>query len=345
MSLFKRRAADPATRIAEFWTWWSSAGAARTAAALEARDPAAMTDELTNRIGAIDPHLAWELAPGSVSEHTLVVTSGGDPDLRVLARRWLLSAVPADDTWSYSDLRPPVAEPDDVILSSEGGPDIAFADVRLSARRTGSRFDVVLYHPAFIELPEEPRRQIAFLALDAALGEADVELWIGGIDVATHAPLDGFGLSALRAVVADLRSENIDEDGQPGWALLEGQGPDGPILAATQVPLHPLTAPQLTVHVAMAVQYADLTDAGLPGPGSLEPLRELEDRLSATLGADGRVVAHESSAGLRVVHAYADSDSDAAQRARSTSWGWDQGRVEVMVSDDPGWESVAHLRA
>jgi hypothetical protein len=345
MSLFKRsKSADTDHAVAGFWAWWRDEGAAATAAALAERMPELVSDAISAQVSRIDPRLAWELAPGSVSEHQLVVTCGGNPDLRPLARRWLLAALPADATWAYSDQRPPAQDPESLTLSSEGAPDIGFADVRVSARRTGNRFDVVVHHPDFASLPAEARLRVAFLALDGALGETDVELWIGAVEAAESSPLDGFGLNALRAVVQDFKAEHLDEDGHFKWAIMRGDGPQGPVLAMAQVPLHPVTAPHLSTHVGMTLEYADRSAEGWPGPGSLDALRELEDRLVEFLGSHGQVVAHESTAGVRVLHAYVDGATDAAQRVRRAKWAWPQGRLQVAVTEDPGWESVRHLR-
>ena len=36
-----------------------------------------------------------------------------------------------------------------------------------------------MFHPVFADLTEQARSQVALLALDAALGEVDTELWVG----------------------------------------------------------------------------------------------------------------------------------------------------------------------
>ena len=345
MALFRRRAADPADSIAGFWSWWTADGAAACAAAIADRAPERIVDAMGRRVDAVHPDLAWELAAGTVSEHKLVVTAGGDPELRPIARRWLLAAPAADETWSFDDHRGPVDDPEGTALGgAPGSPQITFSDLSLSARKEGTKLDVVVHHPAFPELPREARLQVAFLALDAALGENDTELWIGEIHTADQPPIDGFGLMALRALVGDLRRASLDDDGRPGWALLQGEGPRGPVLAAARAPLHPLFGPMFTRHVAAHVPYAARTEAGMPGE-SLEALRALEDRLEAAVGADGLLVAHESSAGTRVFHLYVDPERDAVDRVAATVGDWPDGDVRVLVTDaDPGWEAVRHLR-
>lgn len=346
MGLFRRRDAGQADAIPQFWAWWTAEGAASCAAAIADKAPHRVAEQISRHVLSIHPDLAWELASGEVSAHKLVVTAEGNPELRPVARRWLLAAPPADPTWSYDDHRGAVEHPEGMGLrAGQDAPDIAFSELVLSARRSGTKLDVTLHHPAFVDLPAEARTQVAFLALDAALGENDTELWIGELDTAVHPPLDGFGLLALRALVADLRRESLDEDGRPGWAMLQGEGAHGPVLAMVRAPLHPLFGPMFTRHVVAQVPYAERTDVGLPAPESLEALRVLEDRLVATLGADGMLVGHETSAGNRLLHLYVDPETDAADRLVSALDDWPQGAVQVEVTDaDPGWERVRHLR-
>ena len=67
------------------------------------------------------------------------------------------------------------------MLSVDGSPDVDFARVQVGARLDGGRFDVQVHHPGFADLPEQARLQVTFLALDAALGEVDTELWLGEV--------------------------------------------------------------------------------------------------------------------------------------------------------------------
>ena len=217
--------------------------------------------------------------------------------------------------------------------------------MQVSARLNSGRFDVQLHHPAFADLPEEGRSLVTFLALDAALGEVDTELWLGEVVPVEFPPLDGFGLTALRSVVQDLKRQRLDADGHPGWVILRGETKQGPLLAMARSPLHPLTAPNLDNYVAVSVPYSHRTADGLPDEGSLEPLREFEDRLERSLGAAGQVVAHLSNAGTRTLHLYVDSTAGVLPAVKDLARSWDQGKVEVHEMHDPGWSAVQHLRA
>jgi hypothetical protein len=272
-----------------------------------------------------------------------VVSPEGSAELRALARRWLLAAPPGTETWSYSDVRPPIAEPEEASIGLDDGAPLALREISVAARRAGTRLDVTVHHPGFAGLPPEARLRIALLALDAAIGETAVELWIGQITPTELAPRDGFGLVPLRAFVERMQSEYVDQDGVPAWLLLRGEGARGPVLAAVTVPLHPAASPLLTHHVGVLAPYSEQNEEGLPAGESLDALRALEDQVAHLLGAEGRVVAHESAAGVRLIHAYADGATAAPDRMRRARLPWADGSVEVQVTPDPAWDRVRHL--
>lgn len=335
---------EPAAAIERFWSWWSADGRGAVTSALADGEPARVLDLLAQAVDDIHPDLSWELAAGSASAHALVVSAEGDPALRALAARWLRAAPAADREWEFADARLPVADVNGVELDLDGHR-VAFRDIRVGAHRTATHIDVALHHPVFRELEEDLRSQVAFLALDAALGERDVEAWVGSVTTSQEPPLEGFGLAGLRAAVRDLKDDNTAADGTPSWVALEGEDADGPVLAFAQVPLSPTTAPHLDTHVAVLVPYTDLTEQGFPGPGSLTALRALEDHLAERIGNSGRVVAHQSHRGMRVLHIYVDSTTPAVEQMRAAVEAWDQGRIRVQVTADPGWHNVAHLRS
>lgn len=328
--------------IDAFWSWWAAEGRALAEDSIGGGGNDALVTQMSRGVSGIHPGLAWELSPGSAAKHCLVVSPEGDAALRAPARRWLKAAPDADATWEFADSRQ--ANPDAESLELEiGGHRIAFADVVVGARREGHRVDVSVHHPAFPTLDEHSRITVTFLALDNALGETDVELWVGEVSPALVAPLDGFGLTGLRAVVRDLKAENTDAQGRPGWAILSGDGEGGPVLAMTQVPLASATAPELDTHAAVVVPYDDQTERGLPGEDALAALRTLEDSITEGLGDTGRVVAHQSQAGVRVLHVYLDGAADAVPLLASICDPWPQD-VRIRVTPDPGWANVAHLR-
>ena len=347
MGLFSRRkpTADTGAAIRDFWAWWAAEGSEAVARAIAEREPTRVADALSARVDAVHQDLAWELGPGTDSQHVLVVTAAGDPALRPVARRWRLASPPADPVWAYADMRQPT--PDAATVSLEiGGQRVDVARASVGARVVGSAVDVSVHHPAWAGLDPQTRSQASFLLLDTVLGESAVETWLGEVSAAELEPLDAIPLTGLRSVVRALEEQHTDADGEPSWVLLEGSGPSGlPVLALTQVPLRPATAPHLDTHVAVVVPYTDTEQQGLPGAGSLPRLRSLEEHLGDRVGSSGRLVAHESHDGVRVLHLYVDGSTPAAEQVRAAVAGWDQGRVQVATQTDPAWAAVAHLRS
>lgn len=352
MALFRRQdprsaeatAAPASSAIAEFWAWWHAGGSAQTAAALVDGDPHRMVRPIGSRVHAIHPELAWELAAGKAARYLLVVSPEGDPELRGTARRWLHAAPPPDQTWEYADARQPAPSLAEIRLGINGH-ELALADIVVTARRVGYRFDLVMHHPLFSELPHETRMQICFLALDTAIGERDVETWLGDITAAEVRPLDAFALEHVRGLVESLAAEATDELGQPTWVMLQGERPEGPVLALAQVPLSATVAPELDLHLGLTVPFAPGTADGLPTDEALQRLRDFEDHLTERLGESGRLVAHETCAGVRILHFYVDSTRPGIGVLRAAIAGWPDGEVQVEAAPDPAWRAVHHLRA
>lgn len=103
-------------------------------------------------------------------------------------------------------------------------------------------------------------------------------------------------------------------------------------------------SPHLDTHVGIRVAFTDVEESGLPGDTSLTALRELEDHLMQRLGDSGRVVAHETTNGVRVLHLYTDSTTPAVEQIKSALGGWTESQPRVDVAADPAWDAVRHLR-
>src|SRR4051812_24374474 len=180
---------DERAAVRDFWSWWTSSGAAAADRAIRGGTTAGLADQLGRRVAGVHPGLDWELAPGTDSEHVLVVSSGGDPSLRPVARRWRMGAPPADRTWAYADSRQPVQDAGEVVLTV-GGTELDLGSATADGRGRGTVRDVVVHPPAFVALDEQARRTATYLMLDAVLGEADVETWLGGVETSGSPALD-----------------------------------------------------------------------------------------------------------------------------------------------------------
>lgn len=349
MALFRResrsRRTQPAqaTAIAEFWAWWAAEGARLTASGMVAGQPQRYEPVIRRRIDMIAPDLTWKIDPGERSPYQLVVSGDGDPLRRAVARRWVMAAPPPDGTWEYADLRRPAADPAGVVLHFDDSRlDVARACAM--ARVRGASLDVTVYHPGFTGMPETDRGLATSMLLATVLGEASVATWLGSIGTTDVPPLDPVPLVGLRVVLADLHERFTAPDGGPAWIVLEGTAPNGArVVATAQVPLRPATAPQLDTYVGIAVPFLERAPDGQAGQLAAKALDDLQDTLAERLLGNGRLVAHETVNGVRVLHLYVDSTTDAAERARGAAREWDQGRTGTEVRPDPTWDTVQHL--
>lgn len=328
-----------AEAIPEFWSWWAGSSG-RVEQAMADGTIASLSDEITARVEAIAPGLAWEIG-GEAGSRSLVVTAEGDPALRGAARRWLLGAPQGLPGWRFSDMRLPS---DAGWVLSVGETMIDSDDLRFAVERRGSGLDVVVAHPAFAHLDEMDRGQISMMALDQLVGEADVELWIDGADAPPTMPEGAGTLADLRAAIEELRSDVVI-DGAMSWVILSAETPTGPMLVRCLSRLSPVQAPQLETHVELQIPYTDLTAEGFPGEGSFSALEDLEGRLEEALAGQGVVAAVVSHAGRRTIHLFVDPASSAVERVRDVVATWPQGAVTVASRRDPAWEAVQQFRA
>lgn len=339
---FLRRGKRSGEAIADFWRWWPDArGRVENAIAAGEWD-GAFVDEIGAKVRAIHPDLAWEFATGRAAQHALVVCSGGDPALRAIAERWRVAAPSADGGWEFHSTRQP--HPDELGRLRIHGRELDLAELRFALRMDLDRaeVDVSAYHPAFAAMPENARIQVTFLALDWALGERAVELWLGAVDSATEPPERPQTVRGLRAAVAEVE-ERTDED---RWAVLGGSDDRGvPMIASVRFPLKAVRWPRFDTHVAVVLPYLHRLDNGFPDDASLVELRAFEDRLIAAVRGGGELVAHESRNGRRTLHVYVDGTGPADTTVRQLLPGWMEGRATASSRPDPHWKGVAHLRA
>jgi hypothetical protein len=99
--------------------------------------------------------------------------------------------------------RPPAADLETATVEVDGR-SIPLREVLLAARVVGSGLSVIVHHPDFELLLEEPRSEAAYEALVATLGEAVFRGTVVEFSPATYPPIDPFGPEQLRAFVRSL---------------------------------------------------------------------------------------------------------------------------------------------
>lgn len=336
----RRKRTDTTAAIGEFWHWWASARG-RVAAAIDDGSAGALADEITDRVKSIHGDLEWELSASQVARHSLVVSSAGDAALRATVARWLASAPPADAVFEYHGSR----QPDDNAFTSRigiAGQELDLTELRFAFSECDDThaLDVAVHHPGFTGMPEGAVRQVTFMALDWALGEDQVELWLGAVEpmVVASAPLRT--VDQLRTAVKALAARHAD----PVYQLLNGQTQQGrPLMAMVQVPLQPVRWPRFDTHIEVALRFPAQPD-GQPTDDSLSLLRAVEDHIEAGLGADGVVVGHETTGGARTIHVYGDGATAIVDTLKALVANAPL-KATTKVRYDPGFEQVAHLRA
>jgi hypothetical protein len=337
MGLFRKKARPEAETVAEFWQWWATArdDVAKTIRSGSVSD---FAEGIGRRVHAIHPDLQWELSPGTTSEHALVVTSGGDATIRAVAARWLAAAPPADQTWSYRSVRAADPSTFESVIELDGQK-MELAQIRYGVvvNRESRQVDVACYHPAFGDVPDAVQGQITFLTLDWALGEEDVEIWLGEVTWTGIEPADPRTPAELRQAV------DIVADGEDSWVLLQGVRDGRPLLATAASPLRPARWPRFDLSVAIRLPYQRYNEGQLPVEESLTALREFEDALTAAIGADGTLLAHETSGRQRTLHFAVDSQTSARAELESRLPQWREGRASLGARLDPALESVRHL--
>ena len=326
--------------VTRFWSWWDVARTHLDGAA-DADDRGALGTLLDARVRDVHPDLTWTVTAGARSAHMLVLSGGRHPALRSVTERWYRAGPAPDPRWEFHPAAPaePAAFSARVVV---GGLDLdparAVAGVRADDRRY--RLDVSVHHPAFAELGAPAAGRVAEVLVGWALGEDEIDRWIGRIVSTDLPPLDSVPLSMLGAVTAQLH----DRWGGERWAVLEGAFGDRRLIAAVRHPLHRVDHPLLDEHPAVRLPYADALPDGLPGEQALGDLLAFESALVSQLGPAALLVAQQTTSGERLLHLYVDSAASPLEAVRAMLGGYLGALGTVTAQFDPGWQAIEHLR-
>lgn len=338
MRWFKKKSRPENETIPAFWQWWSNVHT-DVAKAITAGGVGSYTEAFSQHIAAIHPDLQWELTPGKTAKHALVVSPGGAPELRALSARWLAAAPLASEDWEYRSER--VADAgvfESTIVISDHKLELNQLRYAISVNTDIHQIDVTCYHPEFAVIAEPVRGQITFLSLDWAIGETNVEVWIGEVDHTTIEPAQPKTPEDLRNAVAAIASD--DE-----WVVMSGERRDGtPLMATAAIPLRSARWPRFDLHVPVVLPYSRANDGQFPLDESLQALRTFEDQLTVAIGSNGALVAHETSGRKRTLHYYVDSQTNAQAQIEESLRTWPEGRATTKPQHDPGFAQVDHLK-
>lgn len=341
MAFFRRRSpqiSDPRPAIAEFWAFWAAHRDDVISAVADVR-----ADELRAllrpAVAAIDERLEWEVARGTTKRFTLVVSSADGPTLRALAERWLLAS-PDDPDVEFAATRRRDLEAFESTVLKIDDYDIHLGELVAGTHvdHTTGKLDVVVHHPLYPLLEETHRIQVGFLGLDAALGEDDVERWLGTVEVSADAPVDAIPVATLGAVVDQLRP-SADQ-----WAALQGQGPTGPVFALVRRPFGRVDRPLADLHVRIVLEYPANANGMPSDPDVAVEAEQFEERALDAIGGDGPHavhIGHVTGGGEVVIHFYVDELEVDPAALEPVVRGWKRGRSEMSVTPDPDWSGVS----
>jgi hypothetical protein len=337
MELVRRSSATETEAVGAFWRWWSVAGAGLITAAAMTGVYGDLPEIIGAMVMAIHPELRWETGPGARSRHRLCVSGSGDPRLRVLAERWRRAAPPPTETWEFAAAR----EPQPGMLSGtleglEQPVDLGLARVAVDWDERRAVAELTVFHPAFTRMGTNDCRQAGRLLVDWLLGEDDVQRWVGAINVTRADPRD----SQPAAVVPEFFQAVATRNPDPRWTMREAKTSSGHrVIVCALRPLRWVDHPLMDLHTAVRISFRRTVDDGLPDGEALIGLLHLEQDLDSLVGPRGRLVASETSNGLRVLHYYSDSED---QNGRDSFDRFARSRRDVQVAHtyDPGWGRV-----
>ena len=347
MALFRRRhppiVVSPTSQAIDgFWAWWAR-NADDVTTAVTAGHTYTVESMVGPEVARIHPHLTWELCPGSGSTFLFAISSDGHPELRTLAERWHRAAPPDDAVWQFRPARlpdPTAFRRGNVVEAGSAEIDLSTVVVQALADDQRCRLDVSIYHPRFFQMTEQARAHLSFLVLDWALGEDDVERWVGAVEAVTVAPIDPIPVADLPEVVR----RAAQTWGGERWALMEGWHGERRLQVAIRHPLHRVDRPLFDEHVEIRLPYRDQLSDGLPGERALGDLRAFQETVIGRLGEAALLVGHETSAGERLLHLYDDCTASVTPVIQGMLRAYAGGGASVRDEPDAAWQAVNHLR-
>ncbi len=166
--------ATPPSRESRFWDWFQKNS--DQLFQLEADQPA-LLEELSAQLNRVYRGLTFELGPVEDGKREFIVSADGIRD-RFPAVRRLVDAAPAMPNWTVIAFRPP--KDFDVVVEI-GSQRLGSDDVWFSSQPDRDRTGLALYIRGLTKRNEPLLAQAAFILLDSALGEYDVETLIGTV--------------------------------------------------------------------------------------------------------------------------------------------------------------------
>jgi hypothetical protein len=174
LGMFALRA--QATPESEFWQWFKLNEA--TLFDFE-RNQEETFDRLAAAMQKVDPRLTFEFGPKVNGQREFVISADGAREAFPKVES-LFASAPKLPKWKVIKFRPR-REPFDIEYK---GVRVQASSVKVLLRPQGERVAIEVLIPSYTGEAREAYLGVAFLMLDQALGEYDVEMRVGRIDVA-----------------------------------------------------------------------------------------------------------------------------------------------------------------
>ena len=184
-----------ATPEQDFWRWFQDN---ETSLFDFEKDRERTFDRLGAEMHKLNPSLTFEFGPKENGRREFVISADGIreafPEVEAL-----YAAAPSMPRWKFIKFRPR-RKPNDI---SYEGVSVKAASVSILVVPNGQLADITVFIPGYTQAAHKTYAAIAFLFLDEALGEYDVETRVGqvNVDSVAKAPAQSYSLDALPKAV------------------------------------------------------------------------------------------------------------------------------------------------
>lgn len=319
--------------IEAFWTWWIEQGRDSLTEAIRTGEATDLPEQISGFFSEIHPDLQWQLTPGAIALHALTLTPDGDPELRGITELWLRTGPDSDEAWEFHAARHPiegpveaaglVLDPADVIFTFE------YDDLY-------EQIDLVLDHDVFVDAERDVALEAAFAAIEATIGEDNVERWVGIVEI-SDSQLDGRSLHELPSIISRFeptvtgdRWEEIETTDVSGWE--EHLRINRAIKSIDHLGHN--------IHLEVRIEVEEYDRLGLPSAAETMALEQLATSLAEKLGTHALAIAVDTVNRHRSLHYYVDD----VETVEETVDAWIEDRadrsIDAMFMVDPAWNNA-----
>jgi hypothetical protein len=187
-----------ATPEQRFWIWFQSNEAALFDVE---KDQPRMFDRLAAEMHKVNPSLTFEFGPKEDGRREFTISADGIREAFPKVEA-LYAAAPSLPRWKLIKFRQRRKASD----VSYDGVSVQARTVTVQVVRDGPKVNLAVFIPGYSATAKQTYEAIAYLLLDHALGEYDVEMRVGAIDIKpiSQAPANVYSLDVLPKVVDDL---------------------------------------------------------------------------------------------------------------------------------------------